>query len=116
MSRTRSKVIDRNRLTKKYPLIRAPKKNAYVGETELEIEVLSAKFKNESSKVVPFEASFPEPASNLRILISPRDTEANDSAMVSLAVDEGNTDVSQVSIVASAPFSGIVDIVILRVV
>lgn len=116
MAKIRSKIIDRNRFTKKYPLIRAKKANSFIGETEMEVEVLSAKFKNESTKTVQFDAPFPGSIDQLRILLSPRDTTDNDSAMVTLAVDTSGTTVSQVKIEASAPFTGTVDIVVLRIV
>ena len=115
MAKLRSRAIDKNRFSKKYPLIRAKKVQSFVGDSEMEVEVFAAKFKNESEKTVFFEVPFTGSVDQLRILLSPRDTTSADSAMVTLAVDSDSSTLSQVKILASAPFTGIVDVVVLRI-
>tara|TARA_B100001287_G_C22532625_1_gene458142 strand:+ start:228 stop:575 length:348 start_codon:yes stop_codon:yes gene_type:complete len=113
MAKSSSRTIDRNRYGKKYPLIRAPKKMTFQSTANLEIEVLSIEFVNESAKEATFEVPYPD--TDFRILVSPRDTTTGDSAQVTLAVDNALTDTSKARIEASAPFTGIVDVIVIRV-
>ena len=114
MAKSSSRTIDRNRYGKKYPLIRAPKKMTFQSTANLEIEVLSVTFTNESSKDAIFEIPYPD--ENFRVLVSPRDTTANDSAQVTLAIDDALSDTSKARIESSAPFTGTVDVIVIRVV
>lgn len=114
MAYVKGKIFDRNRYSKKYPLVRAPKKNTFRGDNDLQIEVITVDFENESEKDGYFSAQF-ENSSNMRILLSPRDSEDSDSAMVALAIDHALTDISKVRINASAPFTGKVDVIVLYV-
>ena len=113
MAYIKGKIFDRNRYGKKYPLIRAPKRMTYIGDSDLQIEVVSVEFNNESEKDGYFEIPYKD--TNFRILLSARETTDSDSAQVSLAVDNNLTDASKVRIEASAPFTGTVDVIILKV-
>tara|TARA_Y100000591_G_C21665724_1_gene610187 strand:- start:32 stop:382 length:351 start_codon:yes stop_codon:yes gene_type:complete len=112
MARLKAKSIDRNRLAKKYPFVRAPKKLSFFGDNDVIIELLTVTFTNESQKTVSF--SEPMPDTTYRVAFSPRDT-GSDSANVNLYVDDTQSGLSQVGILASAPFSGVVDVIIIRV-
>jgi len=113
MARLNVRRKDKNRFTKKYPFLRAPSR--YVLETSdaLELELLTINFNNSSQETALFETPFDD--TNYRVMISPRDTSALDSANVALSVLNSLTNTSQVTVTASAPFTGIVDVVIIRV-
>ena len=113
MSKIKARVIDRNRYSKKYPLVRAPKRLSYMGDPNLELEVITVSFDNQDFKDVNFEMQYAD--TNFRVLVSPRDTTDSDSAQVTLAVDDDYTDTSKVRIISSAPFTGDVDIIVIRV-
>lgn len=113
MAYVKGKIFDRNRYSKKYPLVRAPKKMTFRGDADLQIEAFTVSFNNESEKVAFFDAPYDD--TNFRILLSARETTGSDSAQVSLAVDHSGTTSEQVRIEASAPFTGDVDVVVLRV-
>jgi len=113
MPRIKARVIDKNRYTKKYPLVRHAKRLTFQGDTDFEIEILSVVFNNEDAKSFTFESSYPD--LKFRILLSPRDTTANDSAQVTLAIDDDWTSIRASRILASAPFTGIVDVIIIRI-
>ena len=115
MARVKAKSIDRNRLAKKYPFVRAPKRMSFFGDNDIIIELLTVTFTNEAQKVVTF--SEPMPSTDYRVAFSPRDTtnEYVNSANINLYVDAASTDANQVQVLASAPFTGVVDIIIIRV-
>ena len=115
MSTLRAKLFDRNRYTKKYPFVRAPKRETYIGTQALAIELGTLTFNNESEKTFVFEASFPD--DSYSVIAMPRDSKpsADGSAMVSLAVNGLTQDAKQVTIKASAPFTGQVDVVAIRI-
>lgn len=114
MSRIKSRVIDRNRFTKKYPLVRAPKRETFIGDSDLQIEVMTLDFNNVSEVTANYEEPYPD--SNIRILLSPRDTTSSDSAQVTVAVDDAETNETSLKVISSAPFTGKVDVVIIRVI
>ncbi len=113
MARLKARSIDRNRLSKKYPFVRAEKRMTFFGDSDIVIELVSITFNNESSKTKVFDEPFVDTA--FRVLVSPRDTSVNNSANVALNINDDLTNTSQVTIESSAPFSGIVDVVILRI-
>lgn len=115
MARLKVRSRDKNRFTKKYPFVRAPKRLVLETNGVIQVELLALTFSNESTKTGTYELPF-ENTTNLRVLVSPRDTTSSDSANVSLAVDAAVSDRSQVKVDASAPFTGIVDVIALRVV
>ena len=113
MARMKAKSIDRNRLAKKYPFVRAPKRMSFFGDNDIIIELLTVTFTNEARKVVTF--SEPMPSTDYRVAFSPRDTSGSDSANINLYVDAASTDANQIQVLASAPFTGVVDIIIIKV-
>ena len=115
MSSLRAKLFDRNRFTKKYPFVRAPKRETYMGTQALAIELGTLTFDNESEKTFTFEAKFPD--TEYTVVAISRDSQnlSNGSAMVSLAVDGTTIDSSKVTIKASAPFTGQVDVMAIKV-
>ncbi len=114
MARIAGRSRDRNRFSKKYPFVRAPQKITVETVGTLEIELLTLQFQNESSKTAAFQESFSD--TSYRALISPRDTSSSDSANVSLSIDDNTTDQYQITVNASAPFTGIVDVIAIKVV
>ncbi len=113
MARLKSRTIDRNRYCKKYPFIKGPKRLTLQGDKDMSIEVMSVTFNNESSKTVAFEAPFAD--DGYRVALSPRDTTSSDSANVVLSVEDFISDKDQIKILASAPFTGVVDVIVIRV-
>ncbi len=114
MGKIRGKIIDRNRYSKRYPFVRAPKRFTYLGDANLSIELGTVSFDNESEKQFTFEASFPD--TDYVVMATPRDTDNNSaSAQVSLMVDGSTIDRSFVRIIASSPFTGEVDVIAIKV-
>lgn len=85
-----------------------------MGTSALAIELGTLTFDNESEKTFVFEASFPD--TQYSVAAIPREVSAasDGSAMVSLAVDGNTLNRSQVTIKASAKFTGRVDIIAIR--
>jgi hypothetical protein len=115
VSSLRARLFDRNRYAKKYPFVRAPKRETFIGTEALAIELGTLSFENESQKTFTFEAKFPD--TGYTVVAMPRDSEnsSGGSAMVSLAVDSASIDNSSVVIKASGPFTGKVDIMAIRI-
>lgn len=115
MSSLRARLIDRNRFSKRYPFIKAPKRTTYMGSSDFAMELGTLTFSNESEKTFTFEAQFPD--ANYKVIAMPREayTSSEGSAMVALAVDGNTLDRQQVTIKASAKFTGKVDIIAIRV-
>jgi len=86
-----------------------------MGTQTLAIELGTLTFENESEKTFTFEASFPD--TGYTVVAMPRDSKntSDGSAMVSLAVDGTTIDSSKVTIKASSPFTGKVDVMAIRV-
>ena len=115
MARSKFKSIDRNRYSKRYPLVRHPKSAALISADgdEVEIEVLKVKFNGQTKRTKFFDAPFSK--SDFKLVLAPRDTSSSDSANVNLWIDNDNTDASKVTIRASAPFTGEVDVIAVRI-
>jgi hypothetical protein len=115
VSTLRARLFDRNRYTKKYPFVRAPKRETYMGTQTLAIELGTLTFENETEKVFIFEVQFPD--TTYTVVAMPRDSKptADGSAMVSLAVEGSTVDRKHVTIKASAPFTGQVDVMAIKV-
>ena len=113
MARVKSRTIDRNRYSKKYPFIKAPKRLTFMGDKDTSIEVLKVSFNNESEKTVYFETPFPD--DTYRVALSPRDTSSSNSANVVLSVEDSASDSSKIKILASAEFTGEVDVIVIRI-
>lgn len=114
MAKMKGRLFDRNRLSKKYPYVRAPKRNVYVGDKNLEMEILQVNFVNESSKEIKFE--FPFTNSEYQVALTPRQTAGDaDSASVNLTVDPNGRSATGFTIRASAPFTGKVDVMVVKI-
>ena len=113
MAKIKGRIVDRNRLSKKYSYVRAPKRLTYLGDRDLQIEVMIVAFNNESSKEVKFE--FPFPTGNYSVSLTPRQTVPStaDSAAVNLYVTTCTA--SHLTINATAPFTGEVDVLVIEV-
>ena len=113
MARLTVRSRDKNRFSKNYPHVRAPKRLTFEGDSDVVIELIQLTFSNESSKSgnysVPFENN------DFRVLVSPRDTTASDSANVVLSIDDNLSDRTKVTVDSSAPFTGIVDVIAIKV-
>lgn len=114
MAKVTTRTVDRNRFSKKYPLIRAPRRPVLQADSGLEVEVLTVEFNNEETKSADFESAYPN--KDFRVIVSARETTSSDSAQVTLAIDDDLTTTSRVKIDASAAFTGTVDVIVLRVV
>ena len=86
-----------------------------MGKSDFSIELGSLIFTNESEQTFKFEARFLDDQYN--ILAIPREISniSDGSAMVSLAVDGSSVARGQVTIKASAKFTGSVDIIAIRI-
>ena len=80
---------------------------------EMAIELGRLSFSNEAEKLFTFEEPFTD--TNYAITVIPRDTTASDSAHVNIYIDNDRSNANQVMVVASAPFTGEVDIMAIRV-
>ena len=113
MARITGKLRDRNRFTKKYPFVRAPKREVLESNGTIILEFISLSFSNEHTKTGYYDTPFTD--TNYRVLLSPRDTTASDSANVALVVDDSGSDLESVKVNASAAFTGIVDVIAIKV-
>ena len=115
MGKIRGRIVDRNRYSKRYPFIRAPKRYTYLGDDYLAIELGTLTFNDETQKQFNFEAPFSD--TNYVVMATPRDTASNSvgSAQVSLMVDGSTLDRSFVRIIASDNFTGQVDVIAIKV-
>ena len=77
------------------------------------VEIFNVTFSNESEKTASFEIPFED--DQYRVALSPRDTTATDSANVTLSVEDSTSDKYQIKILASAPFTGVVDVIVIRI-
>lgn len=111
MGTLRGKLIDRNRYSKRYPLIRAPKRTTYIGDGNLEIEVGSIYFDNTNTGTLSYEAPFPD--TNYQISVSARQTSAAEGADVNLYITSKTE--NSVTVVSSGPFTGYVDVFAVRI-
>ena len=114
MARMKGRLFDRNRYNKKYSYVRAPKNYAYIGDKNLEIEVQQVTFNNESSKEISFEFAFAD--SNYQVSLTPRQPSSSaESAAVNLSVDVHSRTATGFKILASAPFTGEVDVMVVKI-
>ncbi len=114
MARMKGRLFDRSRYVKKYSYVRAPKNLSYIGDKNLEMEAIRVSFNNESSKEVKFELPFNGIDYNVSLTTRQTASESEDSASVSLSIDPNGRDESGFTIRASAPFTGQVDVLVVR--
>jgi len=113
MAKLRGKILDRNRYTKRYPFIRAPKRYSYLGDEDLSIELGTITFTSETEKRFYFEKSFT--GTDYVVVATARDSSDSGSAHVSLMVNSSTLDKAFVDIHASAAFTGQVDVIAIKV-
>ena len=115
MGKIRGRIVDRNRYSKRYPFVRAPKRYTYLGDEYLAIELGTLTFKNETVRQFDFEAPFTD--TDYVVMATARDntSDTEGSAQVSLMVDGSTLDRSFVRIIASSPFTGQVDVIAIKV-
>lgn len=111
MGTLRGQLIDRNRLSKRYPLVRAPVRLTYIGDSDLAIEVGSIYFDNAESGVLTFDAKFID--TSYQIVATTREYGSAEAPNVNIYVT--NKTQSSVQLNASAPFTGYVDVFAVRV-
>jgi hypothetical protein len=121
MAKARARLVDRNRLSKRYPFVRAPKRLTWQGTQQIEFELGSITFDNEDQKTFTFEAPF-ENTTNLSFFAMPRDLSLGGesysdsrSANVNIYIPNAGISKDAVIIVASAKFTGVVDIFAVRI-
>ena len=112
MGSLRARLIDRNRWSKRYPLIRHPKRLTYLGNNEMSIEVGELFFDNVDTATLKFEIPFP---SNDYRLVAVAKSTSDESGNVNIYIDGENTNSTQAVIKASAPFTGHVDVIAIRI-
>jgi len=114
MAKARARLIDRNRFQKKYYFVRAPKRLTWQGDKQLAFELGSIEFNNESQKTFTFETPFDN--ADISIMAMPRDTAGTaGSADVNLYISNASISRNSVTIVASARFTGTVDVFAVRI-
>ena len=113
MGSLRARLIDRNRYSKRYPLIRAPKRKSYLGNQNMAIEVGSIYFDDTDSGTLPFEVPFID--TSYQIIATARDSGDSGGADVNIWVDNATTTSSKVVIKSSAAWTGYVDIFAVKV-
>jgi len=113
MPKLRARMIDRNRFSKRYPLIRAPKKFTYLGESDIAMEVGSVYFDNADTGTLTFEVPLED--NNFQVVATPRDSGDAGGADVNVYIDGANTTSEKVVIKTSALFTGYVDVFAVRI-
>jgi len=110
MANLKGRLIDRNRFSKRYPLIRAPKRLTYQGDNNLAMEVGTITFTNADEGTLNYEVEFDD--SNYQVIAIARssETEGGDlNVWVSAATSQ------KVVVNSSTKFTGYVDILAVKV-
>ena len=110
MGSLRSKLIDKNRFSKRYPLIKAPIRTTYIGDGDLAMEVGRIYFDNTDVGALTYEANFPDTAYQV---IAVARSSGSDTADVNVFVTDKTQ--SSVTIQASSNFTGYVDVIAVRI-
>ena len=113
MAKLRAKIIDRNRYSKSYPFVRAPKRNSFLGDQDLNIELGTITFTNQTEQTFYFDVQFS--STDYGVMAMHRDTSADGDAQVALMVDGSTINRSYVKIIASMPFTGQVDVMAIKI-
>jgi len=110
MPSLKGKLIDRNRFSKRYPLIRAPKRMTYMGDTDLAMEVGSITFTDADEGTLTYEVRLPDSDYQVVALARSSETEGGDvNVWVSAVTD------TYVTVNTSAKFTGYIDILAVKV-
>ena len=112
MAKLRAKLIDRNRYSKQYPFVRGPKRYAYLGDENLAIELGTLSFNDESEQTLAFDIAFTD--TDYTVVAMPRSTGAS-STHISFMADGSTLTAASVKILASARFTGQVDVLAIKV-
>ena len=110
MANLRGRLIDRNRYSKRYPLIRAPKRMTYRGDSDLAMEVGTLTFTNTDTGTLTYEVQFDD--TNYQVVAVARSTET-EGGDVNVWVSSVTR--TQVIVKSSEKFTGYVDILAVRV-
>ena len=110
MSSLRARLVDKNRYSKRYPLVRAPVRLTYMGDSDLAIEIGSIYFDNAESGTLNFDSRFID--SNFQVVAVARSS-GTENADVNVFISDKST--SSVTIQASSNFTGYVDIFAVRI-
>ena len=111
MGTLRAKLVDRNRLAKRYPLIRAPARFSYLGDANMAIEVGSVFFNNTDTGTLTYDVSFPDEA--YQVVATTREYGNAEAPNVNIFIT-GKTR-NSVTLNASAAFTGYVDVFAVRI-
>jgi len=110
MGSLRVRLLDKNRYSKRYPLVRAPARMTYIGESELNIEIGSIYFDNAESGTLTYDVAFP--ATDYQVVAVARSSGV-DSADVNVFVTDKTQ--NSVTVQASSNFTGYVDVFAVRI-
>ena len=110
MGSLRAKLIDKNRYAKRYPLIRAPVRTTYLGDSDVEMEVGSIYFDNTDSETLTFDAPFDD--ANFQVMAVARDAGVGTS---NVNIYVSSKSLTSVTIQASSNFTGYVDVFAVRI-
>jgi hypothetical protein len=110
MGSLRVRLVDANRYSKRYPLVRAPVRNTYLGTTPMSVEIGSIYFNNAESGTLVFDAPFID--SGYQVAAVARST-GNETADVNVFISAKSQ--NSVTVSASSNFTGYVDIFAVRV-
>jgi len=113
MGSLRARLIDRNRYSKRYPLIRAPKRLSYLGDENMAIEVGSIEFSNADTGTLTFEIPFTD--TSYQVVATARDSGDAGGADVNIWIDSSLSSQTKVVVKSSATFTGFVDIFAVRI-
>jgi hypothetical protein len=110
MGSLRAKLVDRNRYAKRYPLIRAPVRTTYTGDSDMAVEVGSIYFNNAESGTLTFDASFVD--TNYQVIAVARNS-GSETADVNVFVSDKSQ--TSITVQASSNFTGYVDVFAVRI-
>jgi len=110
MANLKGRLIDRNRYAKRYPLIRAPKRMTYQGDEDLVMEVGSITFTDADTGTLTYEVKFDD--TNYQVVAIARSSE---TAGGDLNVWVSNVSETTVTVQTSAKFTGLVDVLVVKV-
>ena len=113
MGSLRARLIDRNRYSKRYPLIRAPKRLTYLGDADMAMEVGSIYFDNAETGTLTFEIPFVN--TSYQIVATARDSGDAGGADVNIWIDNSITTAAKVVVKSSAIWTGYVDIFAVKI-
>jgi len=110
MGSLRAKLIDRNRFAKRYPLVRAPVRTTYMGDSDMAVEVGSIYFNNVDSGTLTYEGRFPD--TSYQVIAIARSDGTNLADVNVFVTDKSQT---SVTVGASSNFTGYVDVFAVRI-